>query len=155
MGKTTVWVVSFENWLYWKAISKEMTNWLDLDLENSFGVEKLASLVDQKIANLLSKIENQGELSGEWLLLKHQSRPSWEWWYGPASCSTRWSSRRGKPERKLFRWFDFRIFFYSRCVTSVQTEVWARWTLQLPLPVMGKHHRDCYENTVRPQIPIA
>ena len=58
MGKTTVWVVSFENRLYWKAISKEMTTWLDLDLENSFGVEKLASLVDQKIANLLSKIEN-------------------------------------------------------------------------------------------------
>ena len=36
----------------------------------------------------------------------------------------------------------------------MQTEVWARWTLQPPLPVMGKHHRDYYENTVRPQIPI-
>ena len=67
MGKTTDWVVSFENCLYWKAISKEMTTWLDLDLENSFGVEKLASLVDQKIANLLLIIENQGELSGGWL----------------------------------------------------------------------------------------
>ena len=83
-------------------------------------------------------------------LLKHQSRPSWEWWYGPASCSTRWSSRRGKPERKkvLSNRFDFRIFFYSRCVTLVQKEVWARWTLQPPLPMMGKHHRDCYENAL-------
>ena len=36
----------------------------DLNLEYSFRVKKLASLVDQKIANLLSIIENQGELSG-------------------------------------------------------------------------------------------